>query len=205
MTNRTDNFNRATGPIGTPSDGGSAWIQQSGQWIVGATTEANQAKLNDAAPQATCVLESSVSDVDVQVTFANVASSSDLGIVFRSSDDNNYLLAAIDGSGGTAIRIFKKVAGSYTQLGTTGTAFASSGDVWKVRANGSSITVYQNGVSVRTVTDSTFITNTKHGIRSHGDTAALFDDFSITSLAASFKAAWAVNSNFASTSGAKTT
>lgn len=182
MTNRTDNFNRAAASIGTPSDGGSAWSALSGTWNIGSGSTANMGTMASGTSQAACVLESSVANVDVQVTFGDIGSSDDAGIVFRVTDDNNYYVMVAKGSGGDGVSCYKRVAGSFTQVGSTaaGVTFANT-NVFKVTANGTSIKAYKNGVEVFSATDSTYTTQTKHGLRSHGF-ATGFDDFSITEV-----------------------
>lgn len=78
------------------------------------------------------------------------------GIIFRYSNATNYLLA-------NRTTLSKKVAGSVTSLGTYSTAF-SDGDRMTVKMQGSTITVYRNGTSVLTVTDSFNSTATTHGM-----------------------------------------
>src|SRR5438552_14788054 len=117
MTNRTDNFNRAdsTTALGTPSDGGSDWIAINGTW--GISSNQGYKVATDANSQR-AVLESSVSNVDVQATLAGNATSGGGGLVCRLADVNNLIVAAI-GANNLVANIFKIVAGSATQLGST--------------------------------------------------------------------------------------
>lgn len=130
-------------------------------------------------PQATAVLESSLADVDVQATF--VSSISDSGLCARATDDSNYILAAVSA---TTLRAFKRDAGSFTQLGSTYTGTISSGDVIKLRVSGDNIIISQNGTDRVTTTSAFNNTATKHGLRSNDTDTTVFDDFTITSLAA---------------------
>lgn len=176
MTDRTDNFNRAdsSSSLGTPSDGGSAWTAHVGTWGI----NSNQAYCSSVTSLACASVESSISDCEVQATLAVVGSAA--GLVARLADSNNYILADEIAS---TVRLFKNVAGSFTSLGSySGTT--ANGDVIKWRGSGSSHTVYQNGVSRITATDSAGSSNTKHGIRTHNDTTMRIDDFSATALAA---------------------
>lgn len=177
MTNRTDNFNRAdnSSSLGTPSDGGSAWIAHSGVWgIVN-----NKAHLSNAATQAIASLSSGTSDVDIQITLSNLSGGQDIGLVGRVADDNNYILGAI---GASDWKIYKKVSGSYTQVGSTVSGTPVNGDVVVLSLSGTSVALKVNGVTKITGTVSELSTNTKHGIRSNGYTPESFDDFSITDL-----------------------
>lgn len=78
------------------------------------------------------------------------------GITFRRSDDSNYWRA-----GRTTLR--KKVAGSFTTVGTHSTPFSNL-DRMTVVLSGSSITVLRNGVSVLSVTDAFNSTAVIHGL-----------------------------------------
>lgn len=173
VTLRSDNFNRADTPngIGTPSDGGAGWSVTNGTWGI----SSNQGYESGSGAEAGCVLEASASNVAVQVTFAVI--SSDAGMLARFADTSNYLLAAVRP---TNIQLYKVVAGSFTQLGSTYSATISNGDIVKLTCDaGSNLVVYHNGVSRITATDNAGSTNTKHGIRTNNDTTTRFDDFSI--------------------------
>lgn len=177
MSNRADNFNRSdtTNNIGTPSDGGSAWSQLSGAWGI----SSNQGYESGAGVQRVCALDASSAVVTVQVTMASKGS--DAGINWRAADSTNYILGAYTPVS-SAMRIYKDVAGSFTQLGVATGLTLADGDVIKGTVDASNAhTFYLNGVAkVGPVTDSAGSTNTKHGIRANADSAARFDDFSIT-------------------------
>ncbi len=178
MSNRSDNFNRTdtTTNIGTPSDGGSAWVQQSGTWGI----STNQGYDSDSGPQKTCVLEASSADVAVQVTVT--VFSANVGLILRAADDSNYLLLSLT-NGGAGIEIYKNVSGSFTLLQTIGNSIASA-DIFKFQAVGTTCKVYKNAVQIGSDQDVTGIgqTNTKHGLRTHNDATSRFDDFSITDM-----------------------
>ncbi len=177
MGNRTDAFTRADSntTMGTPTDGGSDWEDAAGTWGI----QTNAGAMISATAQGTIVLESSVADVDVQCTIPVL--NSDMGIIARETDSSNYLMfAAI--AGGVGWKLYKRVAGTFTQLGSTATGNTANGDVLKITANGTSVTGYVNGVSKVAVTESFNLTATKHGIRANSDVTTRFDTFSITSL-----------------------
>lgn len=181
MTDRTDDFTRAdtTNAIGTPSDSGSAWSQLAGTWGI----LSNKGYTSSAPSQSTCVLEASVASVTVQATQATVSSSSDSGLLARVADNSNYLLFSFGSAGVSQYFIYKKVAGSFTQLATASGNIAS-GDVLKMTVDGANlITGYNNGVSKLSATDSAGSANTKHGIRCNdGNTGGRWATFSITAL-----------------------
>ena len=100
---------------------------------------------------------SAQSDCQVAVTFKTSPDSGmTQGIIFRRSDDSNYWRA-----GRTTLR--KKVAGSFTTVGTYTTPFSDL-DRMTVVLNGSSITVLRNGTSVLSATDSFNSTAVLHGL-----------------------------------------
>lgn len=176
MSNRADTFDRADGAIGTPSDGGSAWVVIAGAWNV----ISNRAGMSNLTSLACAVLESSVSNVEVQATIPVLGSTPRL--VARLADANNFLLAYTNA--GTTMQIYKRVAGTLTQLGSTYSGTVSAGDVLKFRVNGNDLIFYQNGVARVTTSDGAGASNTQHGIGSHQDTTCRFDDFSITEVVA---------------------
>ncbi len=170
MASRLDNFNRADSALslGTPSDGGSAWVAAAGTW--GILT--NQGKNISGGTNDIAYLESSASDVDIQVIGIGGATSA-CRLIARYADANNYLLFRTKAGGWDA---FKNVAGSFTSiLDVAGTPV--DGDTLKMSLSGSTLRCYVNGVQKGTdVTVSDGQTNTKHGIASAGT----YDDFSIT-------------------------
>lgn len=172
-TDRTDNFNRTDSAlsINSPSDGGSNWTIPTATAVWGISS--NTAYAPVSVSQDIVVLESSVSDVDVQMTL--VTKGTDTGIIARETDDNNYLLVTTSGSNS----IYRRDTGSFVLLGTFSMA-VSNNDVMKFSVSGTSLTIYQNGASRGTATSSFNQTATKHGLRTNSDTAARFDTFSIT-------------------------
>lgn len=178
MTDRTDNFNRSDRSLSgdTPSDGGSAWVVHAGTWNI----------LNNAAYKPSnfntnecCSIESSVSNVDVQTTHSLLGNG---GVAVRIADNNNYLLAAVLSTQAT---MYKRVAGTATQLGSTYSGNTAAGDVWKFTANGTSLTMSQNGTSRITATDGAGQSNTKHGLYDFSSATGTYDQFSITGLGGS--------------------
>jgi hypothetical protein len=176
MTNRTDTFNRAdtTNAIGTPSDGGSAWSQVNGTWGIASNT----AYSSSAGSESHCALESSVSAVEVEATLTVV--DSQCGLTGRLADVNNYITVIVEAP---QARLFKYVAGVYTQLGSTYTATMNNGVVIKLRMDSANdITVYVDGVSRITANDAAGSSNTQHGLRIHASGNTRFDNFSITAI-----------------------
>lgn len=182
MTDRTDDFNRAdsTTSIGSPSDGGSAWVIHGGTWGI----SSNQGYRVDSGTYAFVSLETSVADGDVQVTCA-ATSNPYMGPACRITSDQNWV-GVLTGDASNQILFYKRVAGSYTQLGSTYSGAVAAGDVMKLSFSGSSYTIYQNGVSRITATDSSHNTVTKHGLLVNSGTSSgdRFEDFSFVGAAA---------------------
>lgn len=91
--------------------------------------------------------------VDVSITAPVVVSGANVvGLVFRYVNSNNYYLLTLSGTRANCI-LYKKVAGVYTNLGTTSLGMVA-GVVWRVRAVGSNIVVYANDIIVKITSDS---------------------------------------------------
>lgn len=177
MTSRSDNFTRAdsSSSIGTPSDAGSAWVVTAGStW--GITTNRGY-KVSAAGSFDVAYLEASTTSADAQATFVTLGNS---GLVVRFKNDNNFIMGQI--TAGNAY-IWKRVAGTFTQIGSTYTGSTPNGDTWKLSVNGSNnLVLSQNGTSRVTGTDAFNSTQTKHGLMQY-DATGVFDDFSITDTA----------------------
>lgn len=171
---RSDNFTRTDSilTINPPSDGGASWILQTAGAVCGIAS--NQGYFVVATSQATAVLESSVADCDVEVTFNVVGS--DGGMCWRASGDNDYWLI-------NPTQCYKRsTAGGFVLIATLSTGF-SNGDTAKIVLSGDSHTILRNGSSVASFSDSFNNTATKHGIRSNLDTAARWAAFSVSTAA----------------------
>src|SRR3990167_4238308 len=125
------------------------------------------------AGQNVASLESSNADCDVTVTESTAASAT--GLVFRLSNGTNHLLTNSQSNGQ---HLYKNVNG-YTDLATGGTVELANGDTLKAVLSGSSVIIQLNGTQIISVTETTFQTNTKHGLRSNGATAVRFNNFKV--------------------------
>jgi hypothetical protein len=173
MTNRADDFNRANGAIGNPSDGGSAWSEDAGDWDI----NTNRVFQNDVTNPAICTLEASEPDVEVSVDV--LSSSNGAGLVARFSDLSNYIYARLMLGGDDELYLIKRVAGVNTQIGFY-SGVVNAG-VYKLRCEGNTIKVYEGSTERISVTESDLNTNTKHGIINTGY-ADFYDTFSITEV-----------------------
>lgn len=179
MSNRSDNFNRSNSSsvINSPSDGGADWVTPVGTWGI------ISSKGYKSAPFGVwgiAYLEASSSSVDLQFA-AYPWGAEYLSAMLRYVDSSNRIIVEIES---TFLKVFKIVAGTYTQLGSTYSGTISAGDVIKVSVGSSNVyTVYQNGtLRITTGADSAHSTSTKHGVTIYGTTPSV-DDFSITDTA----------------------
>ena len=91
---------------------------------------------------------------------ADINHAYDGGLVLRFIDNSNYYLAVLVDDSGPAptqnIRIFKRVGGAYTQLGSGIDITWTRGTSKTIRfkASGTALTAFVDGVSVLSVTDS---------------------------------------------------
>jgi hypothetical protein len=183
MAARSDDFNRADNAtsIGSPSDGGSAWVDLDAAFGHFMGISSNQG-YNPAGGTGRCYLESSEADAEVEVTIttrANTGDGSVNGVMARITDRENFLEWVANFGNSHTLR--KRVANADTTLDTASAAYAD-GDVFKIVVNGTSIECFLDGVSIMTATDSFNQTATKHGVTMQGSTGR-FDDFSITPIA----------------------
>lgn len=151
------------------ADTGQTWVPNSGIWGIDTKT----AYLVSATGQATVVTDSGQFDCRIQTT---VLVAGDVGLCWRSSDDNNnFVWSGASPTGG----IYKRVGGSYTSLMSSSSLVILPGDVIRVDVLGDIHTFYKNGVYLGSVTESFNDTATKHGLRSNAVTTARFEDFSV--------------------------
>lgn len=151
----TDSFDRADATTLASTSSGTPYIEAGGSWGVqgnlGVTT------YTDIAGTKMRVVESLVSDVAVAVTLYRIPAPGKMGLVFRYTDNNNYLVAEQN-------RLIRVQAGSLTQIALYSQTLIDT-DRLTVRLVGSDIKVYRNNILVLD-SDSTFNqTATKHGMR----------------------------------------
>jgi len=157
MTQRaTDNFQRADGAIGsnwgsTTSFNTPVIVSHEARCASGDSIDAGTTELGGTWP-ANQYSEITVGSVVGTVTDEGV------GATVRGVFSGN-LTMYITQSNTHETRLYKVVAGAYTQLGSDGPSVAT-GDVIRLTANGTSITVTKNGTSIISVTDSSVTTGT---------------------------------------------
>lgn len=154
----TDAFARAdsTTGIGTSPSGHTPILLNSGkQWGI----TSGQA-YNAAGGSAEVVWDLGVADSSFS---ADLSGSSDTGlaIIARATDINNFYMMLVDPT--TPAKFYKRVNGTFTVLATFGTYLLPAR--WTVEALGNTFTIKRDGLLIGTVTDSTYLTQTKFGLR----------------------------------------
>lgn len=170
----TDSFTGTDGTLlnGRATETGSkTWSALVGNWNISGNAAATTATVSESV----LVIDSGVSDGTAQIKITNNVVNS--RIIFRYTDATNLLLVQNDGTSKYAL--FKKVAGTYTQIGASA-GTAANNDILKVVLLGTSVTVYNNNVQIMTATITEFQTATKHGIGCN-TTSTKIDDFSFVS------------------------
>lgn len=184
MADRTDDFNRTdtATALGTPSDGGGAWAATAAPSIWGIHSNAAYLVADAGDQQNHAWLETSVTEGTTQVTLSQRGAAIDGGILVRLADNSNFLMFQFDLLN---TRYYKRVAGTFTQLGSAGSGGIATNDVASVVVSGNVITGKINGVTQGSPpTESTGSGNTKVGMRLYGPisgtgtSAAKFDNFS---------------------------
>jgi hypothetical protein len=184
-TTITDNFNRADAdPLGSSSEGWS-WTEVEGDIDI----VSNQGQVNSSSGWAVARAESDLSSSDhyaqsdaVSITGTNFEYVCGGAVRFNSSANTHYL--CMYGFSEVALIIFKKVAGTGTELGRTSitTAFP---EPLKMEVNGSALKAYQSGTQRVSLTDTSITGNTRTGVSMFRQTgASTFDNFQAADLAA---------------------
>lgn len=170
----TDDFNRtdSSTSLGVATTG-QTWNALKGTWGISGNQAYQAAVLADSL----VVIESSRSDVTVQVTLPTNDKLSRL--VFRAIDVNNYLYCqSHTNQAGASFSFYKVVNGTTTLINSVANT-AANGDVLKAVLNGSSVTLFKNGTQMLTATVTDHQTATKHGIGQSFAATSRFDYFSI--------------------------
>lgn len=193
---RSDNFNRADGAPGTPSDGGSDWVTDQAYDTVGTpnggalAVSSNTIKIGTAPSSSslspTAVLEtgSNVAAVSTTVAVVNAGSSYGMKHILRWIDNANYVYVYWQVSSGNAQIVTRTAHAEATIATITGTGAISAGNVLGSRVDESgNVIVSRNGVDFGSPTaiGSTWDTGTKHGVAFRGlYTVNAIDDITIT-------------------------
>ena len=164
-----DTFTRAdnAATMGNAETGG-AWVPNTGVFGI----QTNRAYTAAATVRANATIDTLVSDIIAHVTVPVLPGANGAGLIFRYSAAGEFWAAAIVNA---QLFLIRRTGGASTnQLGPFA---AAAGDVIGVKAVGSTIQLYQNGVLKGTVVDATNVGNTKHGLYLDNTNVARLDDF----------------------------
>jgi hypothetical protein len=143
-----DSFDRANSAVSLGNaDVGGAWAAQAGTWGV-QTNRAYGATIANATHGMAVLTSPHLSDgfVEADITLSTVRAAA--GLVFRNNDANNTLVMRLLRYGSTdTIDLFKRVAGTFTQLGSVTGAGLVLGTTYRARVEfyGGQVFVYLNG------------------------------------------------------------
>ena len=179
MSTVTDSFNRAdsTTSLGN-ADTGQSWSSENTNY--GISSNAAYEVLGTAG--GVVVIDPLFANVVVSSVMSVLSDNDYTGIVARYVDTANYYLADSNSAG--ALRLWRQVAGTYTQLGSAANGSMAAGDSLELHVIGSDLTVKVNGVTkISTVSDSSLTAGTKVGLRIGTGVvnATRWDSFSATS------------------------
>ena len=90
------------------------------------------------------------------------ATNQDTWGMFRFLDGYNYLLAGINSI--ASFTIYKRVAGTYTAMASSGTAISGTLYRFRIKLQGQNIIMFINDVLIATVSIAEFVGQTKHGL-----------------------------------------
>jgi hypothetical protein len=155
----SDSFNRANDGSGLgTADSGQTWTNRVGVLGVNSNRCYPQTLVGDTA---LATIESGMTDVVAKITpVTYVTVGRFIGVVARYQDASNYYLAQSDG---VKTQLYKRLAGTYTQLGSDAAAL-SANNVLELRCQGSAISLWANGVQLVSVTDTSLTSGTQVGI-----------------------------------------
>lgn len=176
-----DKFSGAAGSLTTSTpelDAASAgWVLDSGAWTLNGSGELAASGAQPALPRWLATTDTGLANGRVSVRVKYSADSA-CGAAFRVVDGNNLWIATLHESDNT-IKLFKRVSGTFTTVGSVSVTINPDTYYWiEVLFNGTTITVWLDGVQVITTTDSAHSTATKHGLRD-GAGLGTFANFSI--------------------------
>lgn len=169
----SDTFDRAdsSSSMGT-ADTGQVWVALQHTWGI----DTNRAYDTSASSDGTCYVESSNADCTIQVTLTTFGSKA--GFTFRVQDLNNHYIIRMQ-SGTNDVVCFRRQGGTYNAQGNNSITAPANNDVIKMVLRGSLGLFYQNGVLKLAFSNSTFSTETKHGLHTLSDGTSRFDDFTV--------------------------
>ncbi|MDR6551065.1 glycoside hydrolase family 9 protein [Paenibacillus qinlingensis] len=160
----------------------TGWTPTSGTWSVQSSQYSGQAS---SASSFSVAGDSTWTDytLEAKVNITNNTNGNkDAGLLVRYTDVDNYYLLLLKNNDrtGRKMELIKSVAGVKTVLGFTNPSIAADTYyTYKIALNGSTITVYKDGVQQFSVID-TSLASGKIGARTYANTKAYFDDVLVT-------------------------
>jgi hypothetical protein len=163
----------------TPS-GGTAWTRVDGAAGAAVVNAANDA-LHAASATNTMYRCDDQGSADQYVQYKVSSLNDNVSFVCnRATDANNFIGVRVNA---TKIELFKRVTGTFTQLGVDGTTTVVVTDVIKLESEGDDHRVYINGNLEITRTDTAHNTVTRQGVCIRGTQGHWIDDFEAGVLA----------------------
>lgn len=168
-----DTFNRAdsASSMGT-SDSGHVWTALQHTWGISSNTAYDTSSSSDG----TCYVDSSNADCTLQVTLSTFGSKA--GFTFRVQDINNHYIIRVQSSP-TDVVCFRRESGTYNLQASNSISAPANGDVVKLVLRGPLAMFFINGVLKLAFTNSTFSTETEHGLHTLNDGTTRFDNFTV--------------------------
>lgn len=166
----SDNFNRADGAIGTN------YTARTGSF----TVASNQFRISGPS-DINCFTEVATSvatfspDQSAKITLSALNSFDSVGVAVRSSATGAYVLRT-DGASSSGRGLAKVVSGVTTSLGTVNLPACVAGDEIEIRALGTTVAMYRNGVLIDSVADTDLATGQPGLFYRRSNTGGSFGD-----------------------------
>lgn len=157
MANRSDNFNRANNAsaIGSPSDGGGTWTTANGTFGITANTFYRSV----GAGYGFAWLDAAATAGTVSGLYSAAGGS---GLIARVIDANNLFYLELNGG---SIGLYKRLAGTFTQVGSTYWGGYNVGDSISLTVDSAgNWTAKRNATTIITGTDNAHSSATSWGI-----------------------------------------
>lgn len=151
---------------------GTDWTVEAGTWgiVDGRAYSATQADGDQATANA------GTADYAVQVVTAHPANYA-FGVPFRYGNSTNYYLLTVDTAG--LLQMYTRIGGTFTVI-TSNTAVMLGNDEIVIHAEGPNLMAFVNGMPILAVTDTSFATDTRAGLRQNVSPLARFEKFAVT-------------------------